>query len=178
MKKSFGAELYAYQEFMVKPDAAKWIETNIESYIDIIYPEDPALWSVVITARGQFEEWIKKNKRGQRAQWLTAEYVDTLRKNLVEGGVNSSLNYYRALHEDLNREDENKIQARDFKTDKPVFFGATMLDRICVPSLHIPTIQSVASDLTLVEFETGHWVSLEQPDKLNTELERWLTRVG
>jgi soluble epoxide hydrolase / lipid-phosphate phosphatase len=32
----------------------------------------------------------------------------------------------------------------------------------------------VAKDLTIVDFDTGHWVQLEEPVKVNEALEAWI----
>lgn len=141
MKQTFGAELLAYQEFLLKPEAPQLLETNVgtmrfvhgdppltnphpqfESYLDLGFPEDPAHWKETMTTRGGMEDWITKNKRGGRARWLLSEacsnswahlhaetshqYVEELRRNLLSGGLNSPLNYYRLMAGKWNCDDE------------------------------------------------------------------------
>jgi len=38
--------------------------------------------------------------------------------------------------------------------------------------------QRFASNLTVEEFDTGHWIMFEAPHKLNAALERFFTEIG
>ena len=57
---------------------------------------------------------------------------------------------------------------------QPVFFAACNGDIISSNSRMVPTLQSVAKDLTVAEYDAGHWVYYEYPDQLNEALNKWL----
>ncbi|KZV79864.1 alpha/beta-hydrolase [Exidia glandulosa HHB12029] len=180
LKQTVGVELYAYQDFLLKPEAAKLMETNIDSLIDMSFPEKAEHWQETMTTRGGMEDWITNNKRGPRASWLTEEYVQEYSQNLLRGGFDSPLNYYRCFMGPWNIDDENKLveTLETFSIDQPVFFGPALRDYVGLPSIQTPPTQAVANDLTIVEFDTGHWVYLELPDKVNEALDAWLSSKG
>ena len=58
--------------------------------------------------------------------------------------------------------------------DLPVYFAGCTRDHVCIaqPSEHI--VRQFCSKGTVQLFETGHWVQLEAPEKLNRALLQWL----
>ena len=41
----------------------------------------------------------------------------------------------------------------------------------------LPPLKQVAEQLTVAEFDAGHWVYVEQHEQVNEEIEKWLRRV-
>ncbi len=66
------------------------------------------------------------------------------------------------------------IPIRSPAISKPVFFGATTNDIICVPKPQIKLMKKACADLTVHEFEAGHWVMMEKKDEFNKVLGSWL----
>ena len=56
---------------------------------------------------------------------------------------------------------------------KPAFFGAALRDYVTRPEIMKPGFPKSA-DLTIVDFDTGHWPQLEQPEQVNVALEAWI----
>ena len=69
------------------------------------------------------------------------------------------------------------VPIRSPAVSKPVFFGATSKDAICIPMLQIPATQEACPDLVVHEFDSGHWVQLERKDEVNKELGSWFETV-
>lgn len=69
------------------------------------------------------------------------------------------------------------VPIRSPAVSKPVFFGATSKDAICIPKLQIPVAQKACPNLIVHEFDTGHWVQLERKDEVNKELGAWFKAV-
>lgn len=178
LKERFGGELSAYQEFFVKPGSAAIIEANFDSFADAVYPEDPSIVKRVQTVRNGLEEFLKAGKRVPRASWLLLEDLDNLRKIVTIDGIDGPLNWYRAMIGGHNVEDDKKLLDRykDMLIEKPVFFGAALKDYIGLAEVQKAAIRKVApsTNLTVKEFETGHFVNLEDPEGVNRELDAWL----
>lgn len=76
----------------------------------------------------------------------------------------------------------NRYPTADFAPDKvyldkPVFFGATLLDYICLAEPSKMAVKSMCKNLKVVEFETDHWVMLAAPEKFNEELHNWIKEL-
>jgi soluble epoxide hydrolase/lipid-phosphate phosphatase len=73
------------------------------------------------------------------------------------------------------------ITEEQLKIKKPAFFGAALKDFVCRADIGKELMKTYVEDpeknLTIVEFDTGHWIQLEQPDKLNKELENWIKQI-
>lgn len=55
---------------------------------------------------------------------------------------------------------------------KPSLFAAAMKDCICTALRGRATMAEFATDVTTVEFDTGHWVHLEATEQVNYEMEK------
>ncbi|EJD35450.1 alpha/beta-hydrolase [Auricularia subglabra TFB-10046 SS5] len=178
LKQNVGVELFAYQEFFLQPGAAKIIEDNVEGFIDVMCPADPALWKEVMTVRGALAEWAAKSKRAPRAEWLLPEDLERIRKTIANNGLEAPINWYRGLQGGFNTEDEQKLAQQEIKISKPVFFGAALQDYIGLADMNKAGIAKIAPNLTVRDFDTGHWVYLEKPDEVNRELGAWLETLA
>ncbi|EJD34800.1 Nrap-domain-containing protein [Auricularia subglabra TFB-10046 SS5] len=181
LKERFGAELSAYQEFFVKPGAAAIIQANFDSFADAAYPEDPTLVKRVQTVKNGLEEFVTQGKRAPRAPWLLAEDLENLRKIVRDDGIDGPLNWYRAMIGGHNVEDDKKLLELHGKIliEKPVFFGAALKDYIGLADVQKAAVRKVVSgaNLTIKEFDTGHFVNLESPEEVNRELDAWLQTI-
>lgn len=67
------------------------------------------------------------------------------------------------------------MTAYNINIDKPVFFGATLRDSICLESMGKEyTAQYCKGSTTIRDFDTGHWVLLQAKDEVNKELGEWI----
>jgi soluble epoxide hydrolase/lipid-phosphate phosphatase len=57
---------------------------------------------------------------------------------------------------------------------QPGFFGAALKDYVAPADRGKAAMEKHAMNLTMVDFDTGHWVQLEEPDMVNKELELWI----
>lgn len=74
----------------------------------------------------------------------------------------------------FNSQGSTGVPIRSLAISKPVFFGATTHDIICVPKPQIKLMEKACADLTVHEFEAGHWVMMEKKDEFNKVLGSWL----
>lgn len=118
-----------------------------------------------------------------------------IRGSILDGGICSGLNWYISQIQNNDLEDNlsacNRFILRmpiislhvvdipetAWKIQKPSFFAAALKDCICTPIRGRPTMKQFGTDVTTVDFNTGHWVHLEESDRLNDELEAWLVSL-
>jgi len=61
---------------------------------------------------------------------------------------------------------------------KPAFIAAAMKDHVGVHQYTVSQMEKYAKGgLKIVEFQGGHWVQLEEPERFNRELESWVCDV-
>jgi len=151
---------------------------EIESFIDLLFPEKPELWREVLGARGGIKEWLSTNKRGPRAAWLTAEVcpLRTLRESaliqgfiqdaaatrasLTTGGLAAPLNWYKLFVEGINKDDDATLAGK--KIEPPLLYIGATGDAVCPIPVHKQYAYELGTKVSDVEFDTGHWVMLEQ----------------
>lgn len=78
MKEKHGYELYGYQFFLSESErAGKVLGENWETFFNMIYPNDPALWKTHMAPTGAVEAFLKTNTPAEskkyRAEWVTEE---------------------------------------------------------------------------------------------------------
>jgi soluble epoxide hydrolase/lipid-phosphate phosphatase len=50
-----------------------------------------------------------------------------------------------------------------------------MKDHVCIHDSAVPVLEKYAvGGLKIVEFQEGHWLHLEEPERFNRELEGWI----
>jgi soluble epoxide hydrolase / lipid-phosphate phosphatase len=87
---------------------------QVDSFIQLLYPNDPALWRIYMALPGRTSEWMDSNKQPGWPKWMTVEVcrngrvippvvltqcfqdIDILRESILDGGIKSGLNYYVA----------------------------------------------------------------------------------
>ena len=58
----------------------------------------------------------------------------------------------------------------------PVYFAGCARDHVCIAAPSAEIVRQFCSKGTVETFDTGHWVQLEIPDKLNRALQTWLEK--
>ncbi|KAF9241876.1 Alpha/Beta hydrolase protein [Melanogaster broomeanus] len=175
-RQTYGRPLMGYWTFFSQDDAASAIEENIDSFIDVIYPADPEIWKTYVNLPGEWEAFVKQGKTLPRAPYLTAEHYEHIKASLYEGGLASPLNWYKSNLQGVNNHIRDTVSEEDIKIRKPAFMAVAKYDYVCPRDFAIAGVEKHAvGGLTIVEFDTGHWLQLEKPDEYNNALERWLT---
>ncbi|KAK7060427.1 hypothetical protein VNI00_001192 [Paramarasmius palmivorus] len=178
MKEYLGYEGYSYWKFFERPDAADKIQEHVDSFIQLLYPKDPSTWLTYIVLPGKTAEWIENNMKTGFAEYLTGEEINDIRRNILEnGGIKSSLNWYISQIENNDLEDNLGIPKERWMIQSPSLFIAVHKDCVCTPKRGKDTMAKYGSEVEVVDIETGHWPHLEATDKVNAEMERWLTEL-
>ena len=70
-----------------------------------------------------------------------------------------------------------EIPKERYKIAKPVFYGACLQDKACVASVGKAVTTQTCTDATIIEYDVGHWLNNETPDKLSEDLEAWIKKA-
>lgn len=177
MKQLLGYEGYSYWEFFTRPGAADLIKSNIDSFLQLLYPKRPEDWRVYMALPGKTEEWITTNMQPGWPEYITKEEFDTIRQNLSkEGSIQSCMNWYISQMHNNDLEDNRKIPVENWKLSSPSFFAVASKDSICTPVRGKATMAQYGVEVTTVEYDTGHWVHLEATEEVNNDLHSWLLK--
>ncbi|KAA1470792.1 alpha/beta-hydrolase [Dentipellis sp. KUC8613] len=184
---AYGRELFGYWTFFAEERTAGVVERNMDSFLSLVFPNSPELWLEHFCPSGAAKAWIEGNKTCPLPAYVSAEEREYYKSILLEGGMAAPLGYYRAMVLGLNAEAEKAIPQSAYTLPRatPIFFGACTKDYICVPALgadafaqHTSAEGKQRGQVTVHEFDAGHWVLLECAGEVSEALEAWLEGVG
>jgi pimeloyl-ACP methyl ester carboxylesterase len=170
-KKIFGYELFGYWEFFNSDDAAKILEDNADSFLDLAYASDPILWKTDLAPLGKVREWLTNKKTSTRASYLTDKDYEIMRQCMTEG-MQPKLNWYKSAIINIDWDDDKNL---DPTMKRPVLYFAGLKDYICVPQIFADQKKYIA-DLETIEMDTGHWIMEEKADDVNQAVEKWIQK--
>ncbi|PCH37515.1 alpha/beta-hydrolase [Wolfiporia cocos MD-104 SS10] len=177
IKQALGYETYGYWQFFGEDNADQVIKAHIDSFISIIFPTDPEVWKTDLCPRGGIKAWLLADKTTPLPSYLTEEDKAIITKSWLSGGLGGALNWYRTLLTGINPEDDKKINSERHVLRHPAFFGACKKDYVCTPALALAAMEPACPNMTVREFNTGHWVQLEAAAELNAALLAWITGI-
>jgi hypothetical protein len=61
---------------------------------------------------------------------------------------------------------------------QPSFYGAALRDPVCAPVILKEVAKAFLKDLTVCDYDAGHWPQFQSDVKLNHEFEAWLNAKG
>jgi pimeloyl-ACP methyl ester carboxylesterase len=171
-KNIFGYEVFGYWEFFNSDDAAKLIEENPGSFLDLTFASDPALRKTDFAPLGKYREWISSGKTTTRASFLTDKDYQIYHQSITKG-MQSKLNWYKSAMINIDWDDEKNL---DPAVKSPVLYIAGLKDYICIPQMFADQKKYIA-DLETVELDTTHWTMEAKPDEVNQAVEKWIKRI-
>ncbi|KAK7694220.1 hypothetical protein QCA50_001400 [Cerrena zonata] len=181
-KEIFGYELFGYQKYLAEDTTAAVLEANWDTVFGIFWPEDPLVWRTDFAPLGALEAAIKEGKKRPLPSYLTEEDKKRMTKALFAGGLAAPTSYYKVQVRELDRDDERTIPKELYypPTSSPIFFAATDKDFICLPSVQKAQLLNdnfKNHDVTIVDYDSSHWVLLSHAEELGKDLDKWLARI-
>ncbi|KAI0630545.1 alpha/beta-hydrolase [Trametes polyzona] len=165
---------FGYWELMVRNDAHLLLEAKLDSFLQLSFPTDPETWIKWQCPQDKTEEWLKMGRTPGFPAWLPQEEYDEMRRTLMKTGFKTSLKYYATLVTNANIPDEQVIPLEAYHIRQPVLFIAATRDYINPPAAGKAFLLKYVPHATIVEFSTGHSPHLEDTERFNMELEKWL----
>ncbi|EIW57936.1 alpha/beta-hydrolase [Trametes versicolor FP-101664 SS1] len=178
IKAAFGYEGCAYWQFFLKDDAHRVIQQHVDSFLQLVYPNDPDAWLTHIVLLGKTAECVEGDLQLGRPSYIDDQMYAALRDNILTNGVQSSLKWYNAQAEGVDLEDNRKFTEDDLKLRAPSFNVLPLKDAVCPPQIVKSTMPKYASDIEFLEVASGHWPHLQCAEEVNVALHRWLEARG
>lgn len=139
-----------------------------DSFFSLFYPKDPDIWTDHLGPSGAMEVWLSADRRAEPAPYITEE-ERSVHKQIMVGYHTPALNWYQALVENLNIQDEldaglsAKIPCPTLMVLPPALAG--QFAGISTES------SEISDDLTIKSVGTpGHWVQIEARNEVNAIL--------
>jgi len=107
-KKALGYETFDHWKFFRANDAATIIEHNLDSFIDIVFANDPTLWRTNFVLVGKVRDWLINKNRTIRASYIIEEDYKTLKQYFTEG-MQPKLNLFKTMIENRDWNDEKDL---------------------------------------------------------------------
>ena len=169
-----GYDAFGYWKFFGSdPGAAKLIEKNANSFLDLAFPP-PAdaldLWRKNFSPADKAKAWLQNGTTlPRRASYMTSSDYNVYLGYILEG-IQPKLNWYTAQISNINQEDEKGLEPI---LRMPCLFLAGLRDAIAVPALFAAQKQ-VIPKLTTIEINATHWIMEEKPREVNNAIEKWI----
>lgn len=176
MKSVLGYEPFGYWLFFSEDGADKVIEENIDSFFSMLYPNDPKMWRTDMAERDALKSWVTQGKLSDRPKYLTEQELQTIKKNLLHGGLAAPLCWYKAVVHGHNNNFDKDVPKEKYLVSSPTFLAAAGQDYICTAAAARFVMEQTCSNLEVKEYETDHWVQLAAPEQLNADLLAWIKK--
>ncbi|KAB8231984.1 alpha/beta fold hydrolase [Aspergillus alliaceus] len=164
-KAVLGFERFGYVGFLAGKGTGEVLDRYADSFFSLFYPRDPELWVEHVGPTGAMERWLLENRRGGLAEYITEE-ERAMHQKLMVGHHDSALNWYRALVENINVEDEVEAQIEPVLS-MPVLMLCARPSKLELPGLE-EGMRRVAKNLVVRRVSTaGHWIQLEAREEVN-----------
>jgi len=157
-------------------EAAQLIKKNIDSFMALMFSKDnPETWQKHFCPTGKAREWLRNNTQGPLNPHFSKEEIETYR-TLIRRDIDSNLNWYRSVQEDVHFKHEQSLPDDAAYISQPVLFLSAAKDAACQPALYETTMSTFMKDLTVVPFQTSHWLVSEEPDKANEAIKEFVDK--
>ncbi|KAJ7121590.1 Alpha/Beta hydrolase protein [Mycena epipterygia] len=173
-----GHECYGYWLFFKEDGADKVIANHMDSFMSIFYPQDPKTWLTDMAPRYKLKEWVVSDKVTPPPSYLTEDDFNRHKTELLKGGLAGPLCWYKQYTTGVVVEDDKLVPKENYMIKHPVFFGAAQQDYVCTPQVALTTMKDACPALTVRDYQTGHWVQLADPDKVNKDLLEWIESLS
>ncbi|KAJ3518285.1 hypothetical protein NMY22_g13759 [Coprinellus aureogranulatus] len=165
------------REFLSSPDGPEVIRDHLRSFFDVWYARDGRVQKFNMGPTGAMRIFLESNSSTPRGSFMSDEQLEFHAQQFGEGSFNGPVNFYKITFNGLTRADDEKIPLDTYAIQKPVFFGGSHNDPICVDWAQVAGAQAYCPNLTVANFNTTHWVTSEATQELNEALDKWVDEV-
>jgi len=174
-KERMGFEAFGYWRFFEKEEAGNIVKEHFNSFFSLVYPDDAATWKQHLGPTGAMEAWLKSDRVGPMASYVTDE-EKAMHRSIFKDDYGSAMNWYRSHIWNLNKEDEEKAKL-DPNLPHPMLVVTASRVPIGSPQ-HAERIRGFAADVVVKELDAGHWIQLEKSGEVNEILKEFVDGIG
>ncbi|KAF2224421.1 putative epoxide hydrolase [Elsinoe ampelina] len=176
-KQMLGYEAFGYFAFFGTPDAAQYLDGNLDSVNSMLMSEeDPQHWIKNVCPPGAAQSWLEGRKALPLPGWLKKEDLEA-KNRILSQGFTGPLNYYQQAMDPFNDEDAATVVVKGIP-EKPVLFVADTKQAAMPSEMMEHGTRQHCKNLTVRKLNTSHWMMLEDPEALNQVLEEFLHDNG
>jgi soluble epoxide hydrolase/lipid-phosphate phosphatase len=174
-EKLTGLPRFSYFELFAADYAVKLLEDNLETMYSGMHGDGNALEDL-FCHRGALEKFLRKGKQLPVSGFASSPamkeaWISRLRRD----GFTGPLNWYKAQVHDVHLEVEKDIPVEGLPITVPVLFIGASKDKVTMTQMiYVAQQAGVLPDLKIEEVESGHWQTLEVPDKTGPIIAGWL----
>ncbi|KAJ3824652.1 alpha/beta-hydrolase [Lentinula raphanica] len=172
---AIGYEIFGYWDFFSSDGANELIESHLDSFYDLTFPNDTVLRITDFAPEGATQAWLEANRTTAAGDYITPEERDTQIGLWRDEGLTGALCWYKILTSTIERDDDQGIPQENLTIKKPVFMGASLRDYVAIAASQIASTLQVSENTTIIrEYDAGHWAILEAAAQLNSDLLAWI----
>ncbi|TDL18520.1 alpha/beta-hydrolase [Rickenella mellea] len=173
LKKTFGSDILGYWYFLIEEDSDKVIMEHFDSFFSLLFAADTKVFSKLAPV-GALKEWVLADKITEVAPYANDSYKAKRKEELIKGGLYGPTNWYRVMVQKITPAEERDISADQLTFKKPAFYGPSLRIQVETAEFSKAVFKQHFTNGTIVEFDSDHWVQLAMPEKVNTELLKWI----
>ncbi|GJE98893.1 hypothetical protein PsYK624_151300 [Phanerochaete sordida] len=168
-------ELDGYQLFLAEPEAPAVLQEHTDYFVSLFYARDPDTWRTHLAPTGVLRAHLEADWTTPLPAWLAPAERDARVAFFRRGGI--SMAWY-TIH--VNMAETIPEERRWPPARAPVFFGAALLDAICLPEIGHEVFRGEGfrdSDVMTREYAADHWLIVSKADDIARDLGEWLEKA-
>jgi len=171
-----GRPFFAYWEFLVAPDSPRLMLTNIESTYASMHAEPKDWAEKTLCAYGALRKFIESDGRAPLRPYAVEPRVkDRWIARFRRDGFGAPLQWYHAYVNGYMWEVEKELPKERHKVTVPLLYiGASQDSASPTVGIYAPQKAGLLPHLTVKEVDSGHWQTMEVPDKTGPLIATWL----
>ncbi|KAI0348477.1 alpha/beta-hydrolase [Trametopsis cervina] len=180
IKARYGYELFGYWEYYASGEFDGDFRAHSDAVFHIVYPTDPAVWVTHWAPRGALKSTILSDFNTPLPTYRTEEDKKTFIDLFTKNGFDAPTQWYAVMTSKKSAEDDMRTIPENHRfppVNVPIFFGAARDDGVCTPQLGYDAFaveEFKHHNVTIREFDGGHWIIFSHADEINKELLSWI----
>ena len=173
---AFGRPFFAYWEFFVAPDAPRLMLEHIESVYTANHAAAEDFSKKTFCAYGALRKFIESDSRVPVKPYAQDPRIkDRWVARFRRDGFGGPLQWYRAYVNGHMWEVEQELPKERYTVTVPLLYiGASQDSASPTTGIYAPQKAGLLPYLTIKEVESGHWQTIEVPDKTGPLIATWL----
>lgn len=174
-EKTTGLPRFSYWEPFTSDYGAKLLDDNLETLYSGFHGEGSAMEDL-LCHKGALEKFLREGKllpvkAYAKSPVLKEQWISRMSRD----GFTGPLNWYKALAQNIHHDVEKDIPAERLPITVPVLFIGASKDPVCLTqNIYMVQQGGMLPDLKVEEVESGHWQTLEAPEKTGPVIAKWL----
>ncbi|KAI0341821.1 alpha/beta-hydrolase [Trametopsis cervina] len=179
-KAKYGSVLNGFWGYLATNEFDPDFRAHPDAAFNILYPSDLRIWATDLSPVGALKQTLLSNYKAPLATYVDEDFKRNWISTFMKNGFEAPTRWYAVMTTKKSAEDDIQTIPEGHRippVNAPIFFGAAKGDRICLPQ--IGYVQFAAEEfkdhnVTIHEFDGGHWIVLSHADEINEELLRWV----